>query len=64
MDVKGALCLMYILSMRDHKLHEKLMVVTEPNLTKFNAVMDVYVQYQNGIQEFKTDKASGLIRCS
>ena len=60
MDVEGALCLMYTLSVRDRKLHEKLMEVTEPTLTKFNAVMDAYVQYQNGCKEFKTDKATGL----
>ena len=60
MDVEGALCLMYTLSVRDRKLHEKLMEVTDPTLTKFNAVMDAYVQYQNGCKEFKTDKATGL----
>ena len=36
------------------------MEVTDPTLTKFNAVMDAYVQYQNGCKEFKTDKATGL----
>ena len=32
MDVEGALCLMYTLSVRDRKLHKKLMEVTEPTL--------------------------------
>ena len=50
MDLPGALCLMYSMSIRDVKLQEKLMAVSEPTLEKFNTIMDAHVQMQNGVK--------------
>ena len=60
LDLPGALMLMYTMSIRDVKLQEKLMAVTEPTLEKFNTIMDAHVQMQNGLKEFnKLNRASG-----
>ena len=53
MDLPGALCLMYVMSVRETKLQEKLMAVSEPTLEKFNTIMDAHVQMQTGLKEFK-----------
>ena len=61
LDLPGALMLMYTMSIRDVKLQEKLMAVTEPTLEKFNTIMDAHVQMQNGLKEFnKQSRASGF----
>ena len=60
MDLPGALCLMYSMSIRDVKLQEKLMAESDPTLEKFNTIMDAHVQMQNSLKEFKQqNKASG-----
>ena len=44
---------MYSMSIWDVKVQEKLMAVSEPTLEKFNTIMDVHVQMQNGLKELR-----------
>ena len=44
MSVEDAVCLVYIIGVKDGTLRDKLSEVPEPNIERFTAIMKSYVQ--------------------
>ena len=60
MTLEETLCLMYAVGVRDDKLREKLYEIPEPTLTKFNTVMDAWVQKNRQMDDHDKRPATAM----
>ena len=60
MTLEETLCLMYAVGVRDDKLREKLYEISEPTLTKFNTVMDAWVQRNRQMDDHDKHPAAAM----